>query len=151
MALCQEQKILQLFLWGHIQTWFIPGGWQFCPHFLTESKILKAICISVCQEQNWVLGRLFLTSSKETSRFCCQQIIAWGPGTLSGPHRRKCTKATEAKYLVFSNSHTKLRLFKRNVGLGCISSSIWKIQNCSKPTIAEYSVWYAKELIIIHD
>lgn len=26
-----------------------------------------------------------------------------------------------------------------------------KIQNCSRPTIAVYSIWYAKEFIIIHD
>lgn len=120
-------------------------------HIFWQEVKYSAICIGVCQEQKWVLGRLFLTSSEETSKCCCQQITAQGTGTLLGAHRRKCTKATETKYLVSSNSHRKLRPFKGSVGLRCIFSTVWKFRIAQDQQLPSIQFDMLKNFFIIHD
>lgn len=144
MALCQEPKILAVLFMIAYTDLIYSRGMTIPPTFFWQKVKYSDICIDVCQEQKWVLGRLFLTSSEETSKCCCQQITAQGTGTLLGPHRRTCTKATETKYLVFSNSHRKLRPFKGIVSLRCIFSTVWKFRIAQDQQLTN-SVWYAKE------
>lgn len=119
-------------------------------HIFWQKVKYSDICIDVCQEQKQVLARLFLTSSEETSKCCCQQITAQGIGTLLGPHRRTCTKTTETKYLVSSNSHRKLRPFKESVGLRCIFSTVWKFRIAHDQQLPSIQFDMLKNSLIIH-
>lgn len=133
MVFCQEPKIPTVknsysSFYDSVKRLDLFQGNDNSAHIFWQKVKYSDICIDVCQEQKWVLGRLFLSSSEETSKCCCQQITAQGTGTLLGPRRRMCSKATETKYLVSSNSHRKLRLFKGSVGFRCIFSSVWKFR-----------------------